>query len=103
MPRTVHLLIGHWFLELHRATCCFQHKIAGGVGRNLLCANEGEVNHFGIDARSDNEVVFQLPLIAVVKNVHSRINSAIVNPAKVGNIYPPTLWVIADEVVAFAR
>ena len=50
-----------------------------------------------------DEIVFQLALIAVVQQIHTRIDSVVLHLRIRRNIRPPLLRIVAEEVVAPAR
>jgi hypothetical protein len=57
-----------------------------------------------VGSRSYHEIVFKLPaLIAVVDQVHSRVNAEILHPGVIRHIRAPLIGVAADEVVTLAR
>ena len=56
-----------------------------------------------VGAGLDYEVVFQLALVAVIDEVHARIDVDISHPGVVRHVGAPFLRIIADEVVALAR
>ena len=74
-----------------------------GVERERAHTVEGEGDAAGIGVRRDQEVVFQLPLIAVVDQVDAGIDAGVFHPGEVGHVALPSRGVVADEVVARAR
>ena len=51
----------------------------------------------------EQEVIFQLALIAVINQVDAGINTVVPNPGIVRNIGSPFLGIVADEVRALSR
>ena len=80
-----------------------EHQVARGIDFELIGALDFQLNRFGVCPRSNYEVVLQLPLVAVVDEVHAWINILIPHLGIARNVGPPLLWIAADEVIAYSR
>jgi len=56
----------------------------------------------GVGAGGNDKVVFKLALIPVVNQVHARIDIRVAHFGVIGDISPPLLGIVANEVVALA-
>src|SRR5205085_3431636 len=62
-----------------------------------------EADTAGIRAWRDREVILQLPLVAVVKEVDAGVDALVANAPVRRDVRAPLLRVIADEVVDLPR
>jgi len=69
----------------------------------LLIRHDREFDRARVGAGLDYEIVFQLPLVAVIHQVHARIDVRIFHLGVVRHVGAPLLGIIADEVVRLAR
>ena len=49
--------------------------------------------------RGDDEVVFQLPLVAVVDEINAGVDVFVLHPGIGGNVGVPVVGVVADEII----
>src|ERR1700719_2314531 len=56
-----------------------------------------------IGARSNPEVIFELPLIPVINQVDARINRSILHAGKLRNALMPFGRIVPDKIVALSR
>ena len=73
------------------------------IERQFLCAFETQRDETRISAGSNDEVMFQLALVAVVHQIHTGIDGVIFHLGVRRHIRAPLLRVVADEVVGLAR
>src|SRR6266536_3909888 len=66
-----------------------KHHIAVAIKCQFLHALELEHDAFGINTGRDNEVVFELPLFAVVDEIDAGIDLGVLDPGVVGNCAVP--------------
>ena len=97
------LLIHDGFAQADLAPVCPEDQIAQGINGHAVHALERERDRLGIGAGGDHEVVFELPLVAVIDQVHPGVDVPVLDLHVCGNVGAPLLGIIADEVVAFAR
>ena len=71
--------------------------ILGAVIREIL---EPQRDLPGITAGRNFEVIFQLPLIAVVHEVHAGVHVAVPHPRELRNVTVPFCGIVPDEVIA---
>ena len=79
-----------------------QHQITLRVKLKPVRAGDPHANRAGIGARGDNEIVFQLLLVAVIDQVNTWINLCDTNPVEGWNLGTPACRVIAQDVVNVA-
>src|SRR5438105_1528388 len=63
----------------------------------ILCTNAAWVG-----ARSNDPIVFELPPVTVIVEIHSGIDVLILNPAIMWNIGYPAAWIASAEIIALA-
>jgi hypothetical protein len=97
------LLIHEWFAQADLTPVYPEDQVTQGINGGAVRALERERDGPGIGPGGDHEVVFQLPLVAVVDEIHTRVDSPVLDLRVGGNVGPPLLGIIADEVVALAR
>ena len=66
---------------------------------HILCALEGELDLIRIGARGDDQVVFELALVAVIGEVNAGIDVLVPDLGVGRDIRPPLLRVVAEEVI----
>ena len=86
----------------HVASGIVQHEVARGVDRRSLGALERQPVRRRVGTGLDDEVVLQLPLVAVVDDIDAGVDIQILNPTVVGDVGVPLRRVVAEEVVARA-
>src|SRR4029077_1720394 len=64
-PRPIHILVGVWLAQSKLAVFHYEHKSAFRVERQFFGPSQIKRDGTRIGARSHDEVVFQLPLVAV--------------------------------------
>src|SRR5439155_24195106 len=97
------LLIGHWLAHADRATPRLQDQTHTIITADLIRAREGGRDAVRVGARCDNQVVFELVLVAVINQIHTGVNAGVLNARIGGNIHAPLGRIIPDQVVALAR
>ena len=60
-------------------------------------------NRRGVRLRSDDEIVFESLLIAVIDQIHARIDFLDAHAVEGGNARVPPRRIVADEVIDLAR
>ena len=83
--------------------CQSQHQIAGHVERKILGPFECKVDHAGIGPGADNEVVFELALIAIEDQIDAGVERSIACAGVVGNVSLPLRAVITEQIVGRPR
>src|SRR5216683_971802 len=63
---------------------------------------EREPNPLGVRSRFDDQVVLELPVVAVEHQVDSRVNLVVLHARKVGNVRSPLSALAPDEVVTLS-
>ena len=79
-----------------------QHEVALGIHLELVGSMEAEPDPLGIGARTDDEIVFELALVAVVDQVDPRVDVLVSHLRVRRDIGPPVRGIAADEVVGLA-
>src|SRR5215470_12173798 len=92
------LLINARSLKAQLATVQLDDQISIGGDLNLLRAVKVEFDAPEISPWVNPEVVFQASLVSVKIEIDSRINSAVADSRKLGNVALPSRWDIPDEV-----
>src|SRR5207247_7717937 len=101
-PEALDLLIDNGLPLADHAGGRVQHEVALGIHLELVGSMEAEPDPPGIGARTDDEIVFELALVAVVDQVDPRVD-VLVSHLRVGrDISPPLHRIAADEVAALA-
>ena len=103
MALAADVLIDHRLVLRDVALGSPEHQVAAQVNRELSHTLEGECDAPGIRVRSDHDVVFQLPLVAVIDHIDAGINAGVFHPGVVRHVALPSMGVVADEVVALTR
>src|SRR5262249_56088937 len=80
-----------------------QRQIAVSAQLDPLDAFEADGDNTGVVTWSDNKIILQRSLCAVISQVDARIYIAILDSGVVRDVFTPFLGVIADQVVTFAR
>src|SRR5205814_1015179 len=78
-PDAVNLLVGDWHSLTYDFPGCVQHELALCVDLQALRALEAEHDPIRIGSGRDHEVIFQLALVAVVDEIDTGIDRAIVD------------------------
>ena len=99
----VGLLINDGRLQADFAVANSEEKIAADINANLLGAVERQLNQVRVSAGGDDEVIFELLLIPVVDEVHSRIDILVFDFPVPLNLRVPVPAIVADDVVALSR
>src|SRR5438876_4582114 len=84
-PFTVHLLVDDRPSQADVATGDVQHQLASGIQPEAVSALKAERNPVQVGSGRDDEVVLETPLIAVVDQIDSGVDLAIVDPRVGGN------------------
>ena len=79
-----------------------QHEVAVSVGVDTVHAVVGEFDAVGVGSGGDDEVVFELALVAVEDHVHAGVDFRAFQLRVLRDVGDPLLGVIADEVIADA-
>src|SRR5688572_21603588 len=67
-------LIHEWLLEADLAALRREDQVTAVCERDLLCSLEGELDLIRISAGGNDEVVFELSLVAVVDQVNAGVD-----------------------------
>ncbi len=101
-PDAVDLLIDDGLPLADRCSGRVQHEVTLRIDLQFVGAPKAEQDPLGIGARADDEVVLQLPLVAVVDKVDSGIDVLVLHLRIRRDIGPPLRGIVADEVVGLA-
>jgi hypothetical protein len=99
----VGLLIDGGRLQAHFTVAGLEDQIAADIDANLLSTLERQLNDIRVRAGGDDEVVFELPLITVVDEVHPGINILVTHSPVLWNLSVPVPAIAADDVIALSR
>src|SRR5215470_12184816 len=80
-----------------------QRQIAVGAQLDMLDAIEADGDGARVVTWSNNKIILQSSLRAVISQVDARIYTAIFDSGVVWDVFMPFLGVIADQVVTFSR
>ena len=80
----IDVLVDHRFVLDDITRRGLEHEIALRIQVHRLDARRRELDLPGIDPRRDDEVVFQLVLVAVINDVHARIHLVVFDLAEAG-------------------
>src|SRR6266480_4907263 len=94
------LLVDDWRFQADFAVARLEEKIAYGVNSNVPSALERQLDRSRVGTWRDEEVVFELLLIAVVNEVHSGIDLLVFDFPVPWNLHVPVPAIVADDVVA---
>ena len=78
-------------------------QIAARVNRNCVGTGHRKPDRPRIRARRDGEVVFELPLVAVVDEINPWIDGVVFDLRVIRNASTPALRVIADQIIGDSR
>ena len=92
-----------WLVQPKFAVFNSEHKSALRVDGQFFGSSQIERDGTRIGARSNNEVMFQLLLVAVVEQIHAGVHFAIAQLGVRGNVCVPLPGVVAYEIVGLAR
>ena len=92
----------HGLMQAEFAPRGLEHHIAPLVDSHFLATIDGEPDGPRVRAGRNHEVVFQLPLIAVVNQVDAGIDIRVPYFRVVRHIRAPLCRIIADEIVTLA-
>ena len=101
-PDAVNLLVDDWHSLVNGASGRVQHELALSVDLQALRALEAEHDPFRVRPGGNDEVVLQLALIAVVDEIDTGIDRAVVDLG-IGRDVGAPLRRLADQVVCFSR
>ncbi len=96
------VLIDDGFAQADLACVCPEDQIPQGINAHAIHALERQGDRPGIGAGGDHEVVFQLPLVAVIDEGHAGVDLLVFHLRVRGNVGPPPGRIIADEGVHLA-
>src|ERR1051325_3000270 len=103
MTNAIHVLVDHGFPLPDLAATRVQHQLALSIDFQLVGPFEVKGNDVRISAGVNDEVILELPLVAVINEVHSGIQ-VLVSDFGVGrNSSAPLAAILSDEVIDFAR
>src|SRR5207253_7579765 len=91
LPDAILLLVDGRLTHLNFANRRPQPQVAVAVEAELLRAGESHRDLAGIAAGRDFEVIFELPVVAVIDDVDAGIDLAIADPGIHGNVLVPVL------------
>ena len=80
-----------------------QNQISQRIQFNLFGSLETQRDLFGIGTGRDNEIIFELALIPVINQIHTRIDVLIMNPTESRHAHPPMTGIIANQIVDGCR
>ena len=95
-------LVDQRLLKTHVAGVGGKDEITAVGERDLLCPLEGQLDQIRISAWADDEVILQLPLIAVIDEVDPVVEVSVLDLGVRGHIGAPLLRIVPDEVVGLA-
>ena len=95
-------LVNKRLMQPHLPSVQFRHQVTARINSDFCRALKSELDRSRVGARANNKVIFQLTLIAVVNQVHARVDTVIFHLGVNRNACPPLLAVFAKEVVALA-
>src|SRR2546425_12635684 len=99
----LHLLVDVWLEKANFLASGLQHEFPLVIDPQRACALDLQFDGLWVSAGSDDEVMFQLTLVAVIDQVNAGIDILVSHLAIGGDISMPFLRIAADEVVVFAR
>src|SRR5206468_190861 len=94
------LLIDDGRLQANFSVAGLEDEIATNVHSNVPSAFKRQLDRIRVGAWSDEEVVLELLLVAVVNEVHSGIDALVFDFPVPGNLRVPVPASVADDVVA---
>ena len=94
------LLINDGRLQADVSVAGLEDEIAADIHSNVPGAFERHLDRIRVGAWSDDEVVFELLLIAVVDEVHSRIDVLVPDVPVSWHLSVPVSAIAADDVIA---
>ncbi len=103
LPRSIFLLIHHRLVPANLALAYLKYQFPMGVPPNPPGPANFERDAVWVGSRRHDEVILQLPLVAVVDQVNARIDSLVLHLRVGRNIRAPLRRIVADEVVARPR
>ena len=92
-----------WLVQPKFAVFNSEHKSALRVDGQFFGSSQIERDGTRIGARSNNEVMFQLLLVAVVEQIHAGVHFAIAQLGVRGNVCVPLPRIVAYDIVGLAR
>src|SRR5438309_7630981 len=101
-PDAVNLLVDDWHSLANGAPARVQHELALSVDLQALPALEAEHDPFRVRPGCDDEVVLQLALVAVVDEIDTGIDRAVVDLGISRDVGPPLRRILADQIVCFS-
>src|SRR5256885_16435778 len=101
-PDSVYVLVDDRLVLTYVSSGRVQHELAPRFDLEFVRAPETEHDLFRIRTRCDDEVVFQLALVAVVEEVDTRIDVLVLDLRIGRHVSAPLRRILADEVVRFA-
>ncbi len=103
VPDAVGFLVDHRPVLPHVSGGRMQHELALGIDLEIVRARKAKCDLIWIGARRDDEVVLELPLLAVVNEVDARVDTAVAHLRERRDVRAPMRRIVADEVVGLAR
>src|SRR5207247_2802863 len=91
-------LVDQRLLKTHIAGVRGKDEITAIGERDLHCPLEGQLDQIRISARRDDEVVFQLPLIAVIDAVNPEVEVSALELGIRGGIGAPLVRIVHYEL-----
>ena len=101
-PDAVDQLVNDGFVLAYVALCRMQHEVALRVDLEFLRAREAEHDLLRVRSGRDDEVVLELPLVAVIDEIDPAIDLAVMHLGIGRHIGAPSRRILADEVVRLA-
>ncbi len=80
-----------------------QHEVAIAIDAHPPRAVEAQLDGAGIGVRRDDEIVFELPLSAVIGEVDAGPHVAVFDPAVSRDVGAPLRRIVADEIIRLSR
>ena len=80
-----------------------EHEVPPGVQLQRVGPVESQPDAPRVGARGDDEIVFELLLVAVIDEVDTGVDAALRDAGERGDVGPPARRVTAEEVVSQAR
>src|SRR5438309_1300505 len=102
VPRPVYLLEHPRLVPAHFSAAHTKSQVATFVHLDFIGTFNRELDAARIGSRRDNEIVFELPVVAVIDQIDARIDLTVPYCGKGGNIRAPKRRIVADEIIELA-
>ena len=99
---SVGLLIENGTAKARVPATSVQDQVASGIHVRVVGARKAKTDACRVGTRGDDEVVLELPIVAVVHKIHSGVHVSILDPGIGRDVRTPAPRVVADEIVDLA-